>query len=147
MIRKAWRRDALYTGPYVEHAPDIILELALENGYSHSCLRSRGGEAFRRLAPEEFVGGKEKGMNGNHRAEGVFLLSKAFDARAMSLLDIAPTVYDILGVAAPEMDGRSMLGGPIEDGVMPAAVVAGFDYTPEQEAEVEARLRALGYFE
>ena len=51
VIRKAWRRDGLYTGPYVEHAPDIILELALENGYSHSCLRSRGGEAFRRLAP------------------------------------------------------------------------------------------------
>ncbi len=56
--RKAWRRDELYDGPYTERAPDIIIELALEDGYSHSCLRRRGRPPFRRLHPDEYPGGK-----------------------------------------------------------------------------------------
>lgn len=148
VIEKAWRRDELYSGPYVDRAPDIILELALEDGYSHSCLRSRGGEPFRRLTSDEHIGGKEKGMNGNHRPEGVFFLSQAFERAAMSLQDVAPTVYEVLGIRAPEMDGHSVLGGDVEvgpevsTGAKPDEV-----YTAEQEAAIESRLRDLGYFE
>ena len=147
VIKKAWRRDELYSGPYVDRAPDIILELALEDGYSHSCLRSRGGESFRRFEAHEHLGGKEKGMNGNHRPNGVFFLSKPLESAPMSLLDIAPTVYDALGVAAPEMDGRSLLGGTIESAPASTSQRTTAAYTPEQEAEVESRLRNLGYFE
>ena len=75
-IAHAWRREELFDGPYVDRASDIILELALEHGYSHSCLRARGGPAFRRLGSNEYLGGKERGMNGNHRATGVLFLSK-----------------------------------------------------------------------
>ena len=148
VIAKAWRRDELYEGPCVDRAPDIILELALENGYSHSCLRSRGGEVFRRVGEDEFIGGKEKGMNGNHRPDGIFMLSERFDGGGMSLLDIAPTVYEVLGISAPTMDGRGVLGGTVE--AMPATHEHATEhavYTPEQEAAIEARLRDLGYFE
>ena len=148
VVQKAWRRDELYDGPYVDRAPDIILELALENGYSHSCLRSRGGEAFRRLSPEEHIGGKEKGMNGNHRPEGILILSRPFSRESMSLLDVAPTVYDILDIAAPEMDGQSVLGGDVPvNSTLAAKDAAQTAYTPEQEAAIESRLRDLGYFE
>jgi predicted AlkP superfamily phosphohydrolase/phosphomutase len=147
VIEKAWRRDELYAGPYVDRAPDIILELALENGYSHSCLRSRGGENFRRIEAHEHIGGKEKGMNGNHRAEGVFFLSIPFANRQMSLTDVAPTVYEILSTGAPDMDGRSILGGKIEPAERPSRPKSASAYTPEQEEMVESRLRDLGYFE
>ena len=145
-IDKAWQRQELYDGPCVDRAPDIILELALEDGYSHSCLRARGGPSFRRIGPDEHVGGKERGMTGNHRPAGIFALSKRVEAAHTSLLDVAPTIYAALGVPGPKMDGRSLIGsiGTVEHA---AAETRESIYTPEQEAAVEERLRGLGYFE
>ncbi len=86
-------------------------------------------------------------MTGNHRPEGVLLLSEPADAASCSLLDVAPTVYGALGVPGPPMEGRALTGEPT------AAAVAGeyapqrAPYAPEEEAAVEQRLRDLGYFE
>jgi predicted AlkP superfamily phosphohydrolase/phosphomutase len=145
-VARAWRRDALYSGDYVTRAADIILELALENGYSYSCLRSRGGPSFRRVGPGEYLGGKERGMNGNHRPVGVLFLSRPASCRAARLIDVAPTVLAALGVAGPPMEGVSLLGashGPSSE----TGGAAEQDYTPEQERIIEERLRSLGYFE
>ena len=147
VVKKAWFREEIYHGPYVDRAPDIVLELALENGYSHSCLRARGGPSFRRIGPGEFVGGKEKGMNGNHRPSGILLLSKQSTAGAARIEDIAPTVLADMGVAGPPMDGTPLLGDLAanqEIGVPGGPEQA---YTPDQERAVEERLRALGYLE
>ncbi|HEO70384.1 MAG TPA: hypothetical protein ENN80_03915 [Candidatus Hydrogenedentes bacterium] len=145
-VAKAWRRDMLYHGDYVERAPDIVLELALEDGYSHSCLRSRGGPSFRRIVPDEHLGGKEHGMNGNHRPTGVLFLSKPEGAPAGRIEDIAPTVLADLGVPGPPMDGTSLLGEvgreAEESGVRPER-----EYDAGEENAVEKRLRDLGYFE
>ncbi|MCL4693359.1 MAG: alkaline phosphatase family protein, partial [Candidatus Hydrogenedentes bacterium] len=145
-IRKAWRREELYEGPCVERAPDIIVELALEDGYSHSCLRSRGGPAFRRIGPDEYLGGKERGMTGNHRPTGVLFLSKRTVCGAARLEDIAPTVLAELGMSAPPMDGTSLLD-PLVEGAAWDERSASHAYTPEEAAVVERRLRDLGYFE
>ncbi len=157
-VANARRRDALYHGAHVEAAPDIIIELAFEEGYSHSCLRSRGGPAFRRLNPDEYVGGKERGMNGNHRRAGMFLFSKPTGVSQANIEDIAPTVLAECGIRAQDMDGSSLL----EDGSRNTGVVtvstSGSDlqgqsaqieqgYTAEQSQAVEKRLRDLGYFE
>lgn len=144
-VKKAWRRDALYNGSCVERAPDILLELELDDGYSHSCLRGRGGDAFRRLASEEHMGGKERGMNGNHRPTGVFFLSEASTAASASLLDIAPTVYASMGVPGPAMEGVSVHAEVETRAFENERGETG--YTPEQAEIVEARLRDLGYFE
>ena len=145
-VRKAWRRDALYTGAHVERAPDIILELELDDGYSYSCLRSRGGPPLLQAKPHEYLGGKERGMNGNHRPTGIFFLSEAAARERMSLLDVAPTVYSALDMAAPPVEGASLLDGVTRlDGE--ALVVPPEPYTPEQEAVIAERLRGLGYFE
>ncbi len=145
-VAHAWPRSVLYDGPYVERAPDIIIEPALEDGYRPSCLRSRGGKPFRRLSEVEYKGGKERGMNGTHRPWGTLLLSEPTNYSKASLLDIAPTVLGCLGVAGPPMEGRSLLakGGAEIDmdersGVKP--------YSKEEEERIEARLRALGYLE
>lgn len=146
-VAKAWRRDALYDGPERHRAPDIVLELALENGYSHSCLRARGGPAFRRIAPDEVLGGKERGMTGTHRDPGILLASKPVAADAPGLEDIAPTVLAELGVPGPPMDGRTLWGAAPATGAAPARAAAARTYTPGEERVLEERLRALGYLE
>lgn len=147
-IAHAWRRDELYDGPYVDRAPDMILELALEHGYSHSCLRARGGAAFRRLGPHEYLGGKERGMNGNHRPTGVLFLSKPSPAGYARLEDVAPTVLAEMGVPAPPMDGASLLAPGIAADAAPAAgPEQDRAYTQDEARAVERRLRDLGYFE
>lgn len=145
-IQKAWRREELYEGEYVERAPDIVLELALEDGYSHSCLRGRGGPAFRRLEPDEYLGGRERAINGNHRPTGVLFLSKPTQACAARIEDVAPTVLAELGVPAPPMDGTPLLAGPAGTAEATHAPQERA-YTPEEERVVEDRLRDLGYFE
>src|SRR6185503_15172204 len=76
VVRRVWRREELYAGPYVEGAPDLLLQLADVDGYSPSCLRSAGpGPALRRLAPSEYGAGKGSGMNGAHRRDGLFVLA------------------------------------------------------------------------
>lgn len=147
VVAEAWPRASIYSGPMLGHAPDIVLELALEAGYSHTCLRARGGAAFRRLKPHEYLGGKERGMNGAHRDPGTLVLSSPADIAGASLLDIAPTVLAVMGIPAPPMEGRALLGAsgaataPLEYTAVPAP------YSEEQEAQIEERLRALGYFE
>ena len=145
-IANAWPRSTLYDGPHLDRAPDIIVELALENGHSPSCLRSRGGPAFRRLARHEHFGGKERGMTGNHRPIGSFMISQPVPTGFLSLEDVTPTVLSLVQVPAPPMDGTSLFltGAGIHATSSPRMATP---YAPEQEQLVEARLRDLGYFE
>jgi len=145
-VQKAWRREALYHGPHVDRAPDIILGLALENGYSHSCLRSRGGHAFRRLASQEYLGGKERGMTGHHRETGVLFLSRPTAAKEARLEDVAPTILACLGVQGPTMEGSSLLE-PERGTVHLHQPAEERPYSLAQQRVIEERLRALGYFE
>lgn len=146
-VRKTWRRDQLYDGPFVDRAPDIVLDFNLENGYSYSCLRSqdKGGPFFHRLDPSDYFGGKGQALAGNHRPYGVCFLSEPVSAGAAALQDIAPTVLASLGVPAPPMDGTPLLGTAAAGRFAHCASEAA--YTPSQERDVEERLRALGYFE
>lgn len=144
-VKKAWRRAELYQGDHLGSAPDIVLDLALDDGYSYSCLRSRGGPALRRITPGEYLGGKEHGMNGAHRPTGILFISSPTPAGAAHIQDVAPTVLAALGVPAPPMDGTSLLG-PVSPGT-PADRDSHEPYAPDRERVVENRLRALGYFE
>ena len=146
VIEKAWHRDDLFSGDYVSLAPDIVLKLNLENGYSHSCLRSRGGPVFKRITSDEYLGGKERGMNGNHRPTGVLFLSKPSIATSANIVDVAPTILADLDVPVPPMDGQSLLK-PTIDGDAPLNNREKQVYSEEQERKVEDRLRNLGYFE
>jgi predicted AlkP superfamily phosphohydrolase/phosphomutase len=115
VVGRALRREEVYWGPYVTRAPDIVLELNLDTGYSYSCLPSQsplGSEPFRKLKRDEFAGAKGRSMNGSHRRDGVLFVAgkRVIENQAIegaTLMDLAPTLLYLLGVAIPaDMDGR-----------------------------------------
>jgi predicted AlkP superfamily phosphohydrolase/phosphomutase len=159
VIARAWRREELYHGPAVEEAPDIVLEPALDRGYSYTVLSSHGrpGEALRTLAPAERLGAKGGSMNGSHRPDGVLILAgggvrPAGQLSRAEIVDVAPTLLHLLDVPLPaNLDGRVQAKALVPGGeVLPARTVADDDTTPgpysaEQASLVSRRLRGLGY--
>jgi predicted AlkP superfamily phosphohydrolase/phosphomutase len=156
VVARARPREAVYEGPFVERAPDVVVELALEAGYAHSLVPTSwsapapGG--VHTLADDELAGARGRGMNGTHRPDGVWLASaeavermsaeaaRSADADGASsaanlgsIVEAAPAIARAMGV--PWREGAGDPGGPAAP------------YTAEEEAQVAARLRALGYLE
>jgi predicted AlkP superfamily phosphohydrolase/phosphomutase len=131
VVARVYRREELYHGPCLQEAPDLLLELNLDRGYSYTCLPGGGrgdGEPIRRLRSRERLGAKGGSMNGSHRRQGIFLFAR--DGRAgswgtgqngdagngpagrrqierLSIMDLAPTILRFFGVPVPkDMDGR-----------------------------------------
>jgi predicted AlkP superfamily phosphohydrolase/phosphomutase len=153
IVRRAWRREEIHEGPYVDLAPDIVLELALDGGYSYACAPSAAA------APGQTIrvglaggGGKLDGMSGSHRREGVYALAAPGLApqawRGADIADMGATILACLGVDVPAgLDGRPVgstwIEGESGSGEPPRPESA---YSAEEEREIEARLGALGYF-
>jgi predicted AlkP superfamily phosphohydrolase/phosphomutase len=157
VVKTVWAREELYGGPFVERAPDLLLELHLDRGYSYNLMPSGGAPPgtgpWRRLAPSEHLGRKGRSLPGSHRAKGLFVAAgpsvRPVGEVHARMADATATLLARLGVApAPEMGGR----------VLREAVRRRADARalPEVEAparrrgdrtRVEARLRALGYIE
>ncbi len=83
------------------------------------------------LEEDELAGGRGRGMNGTHRPEGIFVTTDA-DAVPRALVDVAPWLLERMGIGWHPASAREA----------PRA-----DYTPEEDARVAERLRALGYLE
>jgi predicted AlkP superfamily phosphohydrolase/phosphomutase len=161
VVARAWRREELYHGPAVESAPDIVLEPALDKGYSYTLLSSGGqpGEPLRKLAPAERLGAKGGSMNGSHRPEGVFLLAGAGARPGVRLsgaqiVDVAPTLLRLLGAALPaDLEGRVLAEALVPGGEArreperTARTPAPSPYIAADAAVVSRRLQSLGYRE
>lgn len=155
VVKQAWRREEAYHGPYVEQAPDVILELATDNGYSYSCLPSASATAaVDRRAPDAPYRGKLDGMSGSHRANGLYVVRGADVPRGVradaQMADMGATILAQVGVDVPaEFDGRPV---PDNGAVVRAAAALSPDeaespYSEAEEREIEERLAALGYLQ
>jgi len=106
-IRKAWTSNSLYTGPYLNAAPDIIVGYA--DGY-----RASWGAAVGRVTSEVFEN-NEKAWSGDHCVDphlvpGVLLSNLRIDADDPGIEDMAPTALHLFGIAPPSyMEGKSVL--------------------------------------
>ena len=152
LIAHVYRREQLYSGPQVEHLPDLLLE----------------PREFRYVAfgESEFASnrivGASFGHSGHHRMNGVFAATgpgvcTGKQLKGTRIIDIAPTVLYTLGCAIPEgLDGQVLkdIFQPERLSSHPPRYMEsrGVDqpgssdgYSEEEEAAVRQRLRNLGY--
>lgn len=150
VIARALPREEVYSGPFVERAPDIVLEMGTEGGYGLSLVPTpwhegeaagpapvgaAASEAVVRLTGEGLAGGRGRGMNGTHRQAGIFIAhgEAAADLAPASLSRVAPALAAAMGLRwQPGADS----GEPSESA-----------YSQEESDMVAARLRALGYLD
>jgi len=129
----------VYQGPLVERAPDLVVELALLDGYGLSLVPTPWAEtpeSVRVLAPDEHAGGRGRGMNGTHRRDGIWIDARGdLAASPAGLAAAAPAIAQWMGV---RWDATRANGGG--DAVRR-------DYSAKEDAVVAERLRALGYLE
>jgi predicted AlkP superfamily phosphohydrolase/phosphomutase len=105
-IREAVVRDEVYHGPYAPEGPDLIIGYA--PGY-----RVAWGAATGRTGPGAFID-NTKAWSGDHCVHPAAVPGVLFSNRKLKpeakIIDLAPTVLDLLGVDRPAyLDGHSLL--------------------------------------
>jgi predicted AlkP superfamily phosphohydrolase/phosphomutase len=106
-IRKVYDSREVYTGPYTENAPDLII--GYNRGYRASWESVTG-----RLDDVVFKQ-NEKSWGGDHCIDpqlvpGVFFCNRPIQEVSPDITDIAPTILKVLGVQVPRhFDGKPLL--------------------------------------
>ena len=160
VIQQVYRREKIYSGAYVEEAPDLILDW----DYAYDC-RERVGTGHQDIFENEatYIAFADYKKTGVHRRHGIFLMygspARPGYVEGARLMDIAPTLLHLLGIPVPDdMDGH-VLSDALEpdwlaqhpityQAVKPdadAGLALGYD--KNEEAQIKERLRALGYLD
>jgi predicted AlkP superfamily phosphohydrolase/phosphomutase len=157
-ISEAFFREEIYQGPFVDQAPDLILEPERDNDaaiYNFLLDGSLGGdlpELFDTSAP----------YAANHALDGILIASGAGVAQGQQIAgseitDLAPTILAYLGVSVPKAMDGNVLQGLFSSGDMPvpryvedsepvaSAGTKGFGL--EEQKRIEERLKKLGYLD
>ncbi len=146
LVTRLVPRDDVYHGPYAGHGPDLHVVLDEYNMISFPLFATNGKVVTQQI----------RGDSGCHRSEGILIargrgIKAAKTVAGARLVDLAPTILHLAGVPVrPEMDGR-VLADIFE--ATPEVTYA--ETAPdareetglgvEETAEVEERLRSLGY--
>jgi len=152
VITKVRKREQIYSGPFVERAPDLLLEL-----------RDYGFVSINNLAPTVV---DRTYPAGTHHPDGIFIASgngiqNADNGDRIPIADMAALFLYSVGLPVPEdMDGQVPAGcisdaylkkNPIRTGPSTLPVARGqvkeTALTAEEEASMIDRLKKLGYLE
>lgn len=154
VVKRVWERHELFDGPHLRRAPDLLLDLHLDRGYSYNLMPSSGpGEFWRELGPEEYLGRKGRSLPGSHRSHGLWVAAGPQVRRAgqldLHIADASAVMLARMGVAVPaDAMGKVPAGLLREAGER--AQIADAPAPRKQQgdaAQVESRLRALGYID
>ncbi len=144
LCRNVYKREEVYSGPYVHLAADIVLDL--EEGVRFTSLRNPSGP-FRAVLPPG---------QGTHRREGVLavvapgLIPGEF-AHRVEMADLTPTILALLDLPIPggAFDGAAnpdiVLHHKQTSSTVRAPSVERQEYTEEESRLIEDHLRSLGY--
>jgi predicted AlkP superfamily phosphohydrolase/phosphomutase len=151
LVDEIYLKEDIYSGPYLEDAPDIVF-----------FPRNLETIAF---GDFEFPSNKlvepAYAISGHHRMNGILFMrgpgvKPGVELGGASIIDMAPTILYNLGLPVPDdMDGQVLQAAyapevferrPVtfsqgEGGEKPGEP----DYSEEDQAEIEERLRSLGY--
>jgi hypothetical protein len=106
-VQKAWPSESLYTGPYLDAAPDVIVGYA--DGY-----RASWDSAVGKVTASVFAD-NEKAWSGDHCVDphlvpGVLFSNRKIETADPGIEDMAPTALDLFGIAPPPyMEGKPLL--------------------------------------
>ena len=164
IIKRVLRREEIFHGPFAKEAPDLILDWWEASLFStapsfpeHS---HESPVVIRERKPST-----ESEWGGTHRLHGILIASgkqcrKNAKIDGARLIDVAPTILYLMGQSIPEdMDGK-VLNELLDPGYVVSHPIRyekteqqGTDstaqgkYSAEEAAQVEERLKALGYIE
>jgi predicted AlkP superfamily phosphohydrolase/phosphomutase len=117
-IRQAWPSESLYTGPYLDAAPDLIVGYA--DGY-----RASWDAAVGKVTANVFED-NPKAWSGDHCVDphlvpGVLFSNRKIASEDPGLEDMAPTALDLFGIKPPPyMEGKPLFSSgaqPLESEV------------------------------
>jgi len=157
LVEHVYERDELYAGPHAGLAPDLTIVLT---DWRYRTIGLHDFTTNRMIAPAF-------GPTGDHRLDGILIAAGspfrtgAKPAEA-NLLDIAPTVLQLLGITVPgDSDGRvleELLDHETAVATPQSAFATAYagangnahtpvdaDYAAEDDAEIKQRLADLGY--
>jgi predicted AlkP superfamily phosphohydrolase/phosphomutase len=99
VVRDIIPADKIYHGPLMKNSPDFVID------YNHG-IRITGLLGSKKVFSKPLI------WKGENKREGIFLaygpdMQKSLHASGLSILDLAPTILHLFGVAASEdMDGK-----------------------------------------
>ena len=104
-VRRVYRREEVYKGFDPNLVPDLIV--ANNNGYRVSWQTSLGG------IPKDLLEDNKKNWSADHCSldpeitKGIFLSNLKFDVDEANIMDIFPTILQLLNISIPDdVDGR-----------------------------------------
>src|SRR6185503_10611925 len=107
IIRAVYKRDDIYTGPFLHNAAE--LQVGMNEGYRVSWQTTLGG------SPPGIVYKNDRKWSADHGGydyaitSGIFVTSRAIASTAPRIIDIAPTVLKYFGIAIPtDIDGKPL---------------------------------------
>jgi len=107
IVKKVYRREEIYSGPYFDEAPDMVV--GFQRGYRVSWQTSLGG------IPPDVIESNDRRWSADHCSvdpdlvPGVFFSSRPIESQSPHITDVAPSVLKRLGITPPaEMDGRDI---------------------------------------
>ncbi len=154
VVREVWCREDVYSGPFVEEAPDILF--IVESSYHPASALAQPW-----IGPTSQL--DTEAWSGIHAMDGILIargpcIASGVRLEEASILDIAPTILYAMGQTIPsDMDGHVLLGIFTSEfrkkqnicyrGPQGLSRNESWTISDEETEAMMARLRALGYVE
>ena len=107
IIRNVYKRDDIYTGPFVGNAAE--LQVGMNDGYRVSWQTTLGG------SPQGIVYKNDRKWSADHGGydyaitSGILVSSRPIDTKDPRIIDLAPTVLKYFGLSIPsDIDGKPL---------------------------------------
>ena len=165
VVIKTHKREEIFSGPYVDRVPDLIVEWAMDGNYSYLFRPSQPADSQKPTIARIPDAARRAVKSGDHRDFGIVIAQgdtvSPGEVRGAEIKDLAPTFLHLLGLPVPtDMDGRvleELFKGDFVDAhpVSQSAETAPLngtsdahgEYSEEEEEAVRKRLQGLGYME
>jgi predicted AlkP superfamily phosphohydrolase/phosphomutase len=165
IIPRVYRREELFHGPFSREAPDLVLDWWSDKAFTMGVsFPDEGDQPVLEIRRREPM--RQPEWSGTHRSEGILLMRgphvcKNAVIQGARLVDMVPTLLYLLGEKIPAgLDGRILtdlfepeflqshpLQGEESSAAAAPAEKEHAPYTAKEAAQVEERLKALGYID